>query len=201
MMQEKNLMIMPKIKAASSQDLDCCVDAIVLAFSKDPCVRWMYSDPHQYLENMPYFVRLFAGRAFTSGTAHYIDRFAGVALWLPPGVQPDEEKLVSLIKRSVAPSQHENVFAFIEQMAAYHPSEPHYHLPMIGVDSIWQGQGYGSMLLKHALVTCNYQKLPLYLESTNPKNVPLYKRHGFEVIGTIQVETSPPCFPMLRQPQ
>lgn len=70
-----------------------------------------------------------------------------------------------------------------------------------GVDPTCQGQGFDSMLLKHALSTCNYQKTPVYLEATNPKNVRLYERHGFEVVGTIQVGTSPPLFPMLRQPQ
>jgi len=30
--------------------------------------------------------------------------------------------------------------------------------------------------------------------------VSLYPRHGFEVIGTIQVGDAPPIFPMVRQP-
>ena len=34
-----------------------------------------------------------------------------------------------------------------------------------------------------------------------PANIPLYRRHGFEVLGTIQVEDAPPLFPMLRQPR
>ena len=37
------------------------------------------------------------------------------------------------------------------------------------------------------------------LESSNPKNIPLYERHGFELLGTIQVGASPPIFPMLRK--
>ena len=41
---------------------------------------------------------------------------------------------------------------------------------------------------------------PAYLESSNPVNISLYQRHGFEVLGTIQVGTSPPITPMLRQP-
>jgi hypothetical protein len=38
-------------------------------------------------------------------------------------------------------------------------------------------------------------------ESTNPRNVPLYERHGFERLGTIQSGSSPPLFPMLRRPR
>jgi hypothetical protein len=40
--------------------------------------------------------------------------------------------------------------------------------------------------------------VPAYLESSNPANVPLYERHGFRALGTIQAGSSPTIFPMLR---
>jgi hypothetical protein len=40
-----------------------------------------------------------------------------------------------------------------------------------------------------------------YLESSNLRNVPLYERHGFKVLGTIQAGGSPPITPMLRKPR
>jgi hypothetical protein len=36
---------------------------------------------------------------------------------------------------------------------------------------------------------------------TNPRNISLYRRHGFDVLGTIQAGSSPPLVPMLRQPR
>jgi hypothetical protein len=53
--------------------------------------------------------------------------------------------------------------------------------------------------MEHALIACDRDHSPAYLESSNPKNVPLYERHGFELLGTIQVGASPPIFPMLRK--
>jgi GNAT superfamily N-acetyltransferase len=93
------------------------------------------------------------------------------------------------------------VFGVLEQMDAYHPAEPHWYLPMIGVDPARQGKGYGSALLKHALARCDRDDKLAYLESSNPKNIPLYKRHGFELLGTIRVGSSPPLFPMVRKPR
>jgi ribosomal protein S18 acetylase RimI-like enzyme len=61
-----------------------------------------------------------------------------------------------------------------------------------------QGRRYGSALLQHILLQCNRDHAPAYLESTNPANIRLYERHGFEVLDTIQVGSSPPIFPMLR---
>jgi ribosomal protein S18 acetylase RimI-like enzyme len=92
------------------------------------------------------------------------------------------------------------VFAVLDQMGSYHPSEPHWYLPLIGVDPVLHGKGYGSALMEHALIQCDRDKKLAYLESSNPKNMTLYKRHGFELLGTIQVGASPPIFPMLRKP-
>ena len=72
---------------------------------------------------------------------------------------------------------------------------------MIGVDPAKQGNGYGSALLKHALERCDGEGKLAYLESSSPKSVPLYQRHGFELVDTIQVGSSPPLFPMLRKPR
>jgi GNAT superfamily N-acetyltransferase len=86
-------------------------------------------------------------------------------------------------------------------MGRFHPSEPHWYLPLIGTDPVQQGKGYGSALLRHALAICDQEKMPAYLEATSPRNVPLYQRHGFEGLGTIQVGTSPPITPLLRKPR
>jgi ribosomal protein S18 acetylase RimI-like enzyme len=86
-------------------------------------------------------------------------------------------------------------------MSSYHPSEPHWYLPLIGVDPTLRGKGYGSSLMEHALIQCDHDKKPAYLESSNPKNMTLYERHGFELLGTIQVEASPPICPMVRKPR
>jgi ribosomal protein S18 acetylase RimI-like enzyme len=85
-----------------------------------------------------------------------------------------------------------------EAMESYHPKEPHWYLPLIGVDPAAQGQGLGSALMRHALERIDADRLPAYLESSNPRNIPLYQRHGFEILGTIQVGSSPNLVPMLR---
>ena len=66
------------------------------------------------------------------------------------------------------------------------------HLSMIGTLSAFRGQGIGSMLMKYTLqkvdssngsVVYDYQ----YLESSNPKNVPFYQRHGFVTVGEMGI--------------
>ena len=177
------------------------IDSIVLAFAADPVTRWSWPDSHQYLTSMPQVARAFGGRAFGHDSAYRTDGYAGVALWLPPGVTPDDAALGDIMQRTVAASIRDDVFAVFEQMAKYHPSEPHWYLPLIGVDPVHQGHGHGNFLMTHALQRCDSDRLPAYLESTNPRNISLYRRHGFEALGEIQVGSSPPLVPMLRRPR
>jgi hypothetical protein len=111
-----------------------------MAISSDPTARWLYPDSHQYSVNFPSFIRAFGGKAFEQGSAYSIDGFSGAALWLPPEVYPEEEALAGLIQRSVSEERQEELFAVLEQMGGYHPSEPHRYLPLIGVDPVPTGQ-------------------------------------------------------------
>ena len=189
------------IKTAGTSGRRQIVDCITLAFGTDPVARWTYPNSQQYLEYFPNFIRLFGGKAFETETAYYINSFSAAALWLPPGASPDEEALVALIENTVSKSLQGEVFAFLEQMGRFHPAEEHWYLPLIGVDPAQQNRGYGSMLMQHALAVCDRDQLPAYLESSNPRNITLYQRHGFEIVGTIQQGSSPPMFPMRREPR
>jgi ribosomal protein S18 acetylase RimI-like enzyme len=186
------------LTAVEPGETERAIATIVLAFSADPAARWTYPDPHQYLEHFPSIVRAFGGRAFAHRTSHKVGSFAGTALWLPPGVQPDEEALAAVLRQSVVPERQGAVFAVFEQMGRYHPHEPHWYLPLIGVDPARQRYGHGSALLEHALSQCDWDHAVAYLESTNRANISFYERHGFRVLATVQAGSSPAIFPMLR---
>lgn len=190
-----------RIKTATSAEEAAVIDVLVLAFSTDPAVRWMFPDPNQFLTHFPSFIRAFGGKAFAAGSAYYTAEFAGAALWLPPGVHPDEDLLFGLLRRILAEREKEDAFAVFEQMGNYHPTVPHWYLPLIGVDSTRQGKGYGTEMMRHALIPCDRDQVPAYLESSNPANISLYERHGFELLGTIQAGSSPTLYPMLRKPR
>jgi ribosomal protein S18 acetylase RimI-like enzyme len=189
------------IERATTSDETHIIDLVVRAFAADPAARWSWPDSQQYFMHFPSFVRAVGGKAFTQGTAYYIDDYAAAALWLPPNVYPDEDKLISLAQRTVSEQIQKDFLSVFEHMCHYHPSEPHWFLPFVGVDPLQQDKGFGSALLQHTLIQCDRDSKLAYLESSNPKNISLYKRHGFEVLGTIQVGTSPPIFPMLRRPR
>jgi ribosomal protein S18 acetylase RimI-like enzyme len=185
--------------ARTESEQETVVAVITLAFSTDPMARWTFPDPATYLKVWPQVARAFASNGFAHGAAHLGAGEAAAAMWLPPGVHSDSERLTALIEEHAPSEQQADLEGVIAQMETHHPSEPCWYLPLIGVDPRCQGRGYGSALLRYALEQCDRDGMPAYLESSNPRNIPLYQRHGFEIIGTIQAGTSPTVVPMLRR--
>lgn len=190
-----------EVKTATAAEEQAVVDTLVLSFSSDPIMRWFYATPNDYLRYFPEFVRIYGGKAFEHGTAYYVHDHAAAALWLPPGVQPDEDAFVGLLQRSLSEDRLAYVWSVLEQLEGYHPDEPFWHLPTIGADPTRQARGYGSALMEYALDACDQEGAVAYLESSNPRNISLYTRYGFEIVGMIQEGAAPPLVPMVREPR
>ena len=184
---------------AGETEVDHAIATLALAFSADPVARWMYDDPHQYLRHIPRLFKALGTAAFESGAAHRTGDGLGVALWLPPSVHADDGPLEAVISETIAVGKQADVGAMLERTEDYRPKEPHWYLSLIGVEVLHRSMGCGAALLQHGLRQCDRDHLPAYLWSSNRLNTPLYERHGFEIVGTIQVGSSPSIFPMLRR--
>lgn len=180
------------------EDADRAVATLVLAFAADPVERFLYPEPEEYLEHFPRFLSAFGGAAFARRTVWQVSGFRAVALWLPPRVEPDGESIVRLLSATVAPPRLDDTVKVLDQMTAAHPTYDHWYLPWLGVDPAAQNQGLGGELLRACLERVDAEGLPAYLETPNPRNVPFYRRHGFEVTGRAQAGRCPPVCFMLR---
>ena len=183
---------------AGDAEINHAIATLVLAFCTDPIARWMYDDPHQYLTHIPRLFQALGTNSFKAGAAQRTGDGLGVALWLPPGVHGDDGPLEAVIAESIAGEKQAELGAVFERTERYRPTEPHWYLSLIGVEALHRNKGCGAALLQHRLRRCDREHRPAYLWSSNPLNTSLYERHGFEIMGTIQVGSSPPIFPMLR---
>lgn len=174
------------------------MDVLMLAFSTDAAMRYMFGDATTYLAGFPRLAAAMAGSAVANGTAWTADGQAAGALWLAPGQHADGEAIGALVAEFAPPEKLMVLAQVGEQMGEYHPKEPHWYLSLIGVDPSRQGEGLGAALLQAGLERCDAEGLPAYLESSSPRNVPLYERHGFEVIGLIKPGDHPGLIPMYR---
>lgn len=175
---------------------------IRLAFVTDPMARWLYPVALNYLRDSEKLAVAWASKALENEGAYYVDGYLGGALWLPPGISPDEEALGEVIENTIPEKCQEDLTMMLEQTQNYHPEDGTYwYLTFLGVDPVHQNKGLGSSLLKPVLDLCDREKQLAYLESSNPRNIPFYERHGFEVLGRIQVGSSPVMHSLLRQPR
>jgi ribosomal protein S18 acetylase RimI-like enzyme len=174
------------------------LDALVFAFTADPVMRWLYPDAQQYLTHFPKFLDVYGGKAFTQKTAWHLGASSAVALWLPPRVDVDGDALVAMLTETVAPDLHEDAFSVLGQIDDAHPAFPLWYLAILRVDVAEQGKGLGGELMTHCLRIVDQDHQPAYLDSSNPRNVSFYERHGFEVTGESQAGACPPVTSMLR---
>src|SRR5690242_3187753 len=100
----------PKTRAAEAGEQPRLLETLASAFAADPAVRWMYPDQQQYRAHFPAFAQAFGGRAIEHGTAYCTDGYSGAALWLPPGIGPNEEALMALLEATVREPERSAIF-------------------------------------------------------------------------------------------
>ncbi len=161
-------------------------DILADSFSTDPVMNWIMPDTSLY----PGFFRLLIRDIFLPRGLLHLDRQSrGAGLWLPPEGKfdvPPSLLLLSLVLKLLLKHGPGKLVRIRQQEALFnrhHPKAPHYHLVFVGARHANQGQGVGSALIKQGLRSVDEARMPAYLESSNHKNVPLYERHGFEVIA------------------
>jgi GNAT superfamily N-acetyltransferase len=169
------------------------------AYRDDPVHRWLYPDDDSYTENLPTLMSAVGGSAFEMTTAWHLDDYSAVALWVPPGVEPDAERIGAVLFETVPTDKHPEMFGTLEQTDAARPQYPHWYLPFFGVESAKQGQGLGSQLLASCLEYIDLGGLPAYLLAPNPRNIPYLERFGFVVTGEAQEGEAPALFVMNRE--
>ena len=183
---------------ASPADRARVLATLTTAFAADPFIRWLFPEAQQFLTCFPQILSCFAGGAFEHDSAQRTADFGAAALWLHPGVHPDEAGLAAVVTEGIAPQRHEEVFAVLQQIGTAHPEVEHWYLAVLGVDPCCRGKGYGSALLARGLAACDRSRVAAYLETANPANLPFYRKFGFEVIGEIQVGGAPSLTRLLR---
>lgn len=85
-------------------------------------------------------------------------------------------------------------------MDTHHPSEPHWHLALLGVHPACRNQGLGSALLRRQHDEMDSTGTAEYLEASNQHSARLYRRHGYRDMSpsAIRLPDGTPFFRMWR---
>lgn len=186
-------------------DAAAAAEVLTDAFDDDPLMWFLFADPERHGGQVARMMGLTADRAIANGHGYcWRDggEVAGVAMWAPPGrafySDADRERLGDLLI-SADPGRAGVVGGGLAELGRHRPPEPFFYLQMIGVRSSARGRGIGAELLGGTLELIDRLGLAAHLESSNPRNVTLYERHGFEVVAELAMpEAGPTVRPMFR---
>ncbi len=119
------------------------------------------------------------------------DTTLGAAVIYPPGAYPlpVSTQWWLLIKSMIGNGFYDIRLwmKWLGEVEKHHPSEGHYYLEYIGVEPAKQGRGVGSAILRHLTDAADKEKVGCYLENANPYNLPVYQRHGFQVVDEQEI--------------
>ncbi|MBI3840350.1 MAG: GNAT family N-acetyltransferase [Thaumarchaeota archaeon] len=72
--------------------------------------------------------------------------------------------------------------SYAEQFRKRDAGGDHWYVMVVGVDPAKSGRGLGSRLLARMFEEAERDKTPCYLETAQPRNVPFYKKNGFDLL-------------------
>ena len=197
---------MSDVRPAGPEDRVLVARIAAEGFFDDPVLSWVFRDPVRRLDNLvELFGGLFDDMVPDRGTVHVLDG-ACTSLWRRPDfeeVRPASERMDDgpPPATSFTDDEIERLIVLGGIMSEGHPHERHWYLNVVSTLPSHQSRGLGSAVLVPVLDDADDNGWPCYLESSNPRNISLYLRHGFVETGQLHLPEGPYLTQMWREPQ
>ncbi len=195
------------VRRASRKDAPILGDALADAFADDPVFEWLIPggvrDRHARLRT--FFTSMSRAYLREDKPCYVAGDGSAAALWAAPGkwALPIREMAIESLPQALAfRGRLPRALRTQLQVEGLHPkTPPHWYLGYLGARQQWQGQGLGSQLLREVLTEADADGAAAYLESSNERNLSLYRRHGFTVVGEHRaLGSGPTIWRMWRDP-
>lgn len=199
---------MASVVRASGSDLGTVAAVLADAFRDDPVFGWLIptTTARRDAKMVTFFTSMARSYLRRDKNVYVGGDGQGAALWSAPGswTLPFSEMLRET--PSAVKAFGGNTLRAVRtqlQVESLHPKQPeHWYLGYLGTRSDSQGQGIGAAMLREVLDGADVNGVPAYLESSNERNLTLYRRHGFEVVDEIRaLGVGPTIWRMWRDPR
>jgi ribosomal protein S18 acetylase RimI-like enzyme len=183
-------------------------DALADAFHDDPVMAYVFGGERPASQrHLRAFFRHEGGRHLRGELVFTEDGHGGASYWDPPGRWKTGFRdyfgmavpMLLGVNRRIP-----RALRGLARVEAVHDRQPqdHYYLAVLGTRTAQQGTGLGSAMMAPVLETCDRDGVGAYLESSKERNIPFYRRHGFEVVEEIEFgRGGPSLWAMWRDPQ
>ena len=207
-MNENNLIRLNEgqVKAAS--------EVLTRAYYDYPPYAYLFPNLDERSRNLPVLFEALLRFGVMYGEVYGISaKLEGVARWLPYWeAETTEEKIIQCLggkrqRREFASIMGLEFFKrlgtitkHMERCQKQYANFSHWYLGPIGVDPVYQGRGYASLLLKAKLAELDKENVSCYLETNTDKNIAIYQHLGFEVVEEgVFPDTNVPIWIMMRK--
>lgn len=193
-----------RTRALRRDERDLARETLAASFDNDPLFQWMLPDARDRAAWLRWFHGVSLDDTLSMNTATTLEEgaAAGVITVFPPGARgPSIAAWIAALRRPPGrwptwrlASVGLRVEARIE---ALRPATPVVYVHVLGAHPARKGQGVGGALLRSALDLAKRERVPLYLETSNPINLGFYKRFGLTVRAEIRVADAPPLWTLM----
>ncbi len=194
------------VRKARDDEYPRVAGVIARAFYDDPVLSWFFRDDSRRMDQLERLFAFFGDKVWFSHELTYTtERLVGGAVWVPPEQWRvsvlDQLRMMPGFVSSAGVRDLPRALRGFNLMESKHPHDPHYYLPVVGVEPEWQGKGLGTALLQPMLERCDREGVAAYLEATSSRNRTCYERVGFEVVEEFAFPKGPPMWAMRREPR
>src|SRR5262245_25486058 len=177
------------------------------AFADDPFFTYVLADPVERERLMLPFMTAWTRYGLLFGEVYVTaGPVEASAIWLPPDAvnrtpERREQAGMNAVVAAFSDGARARLDAAIQHLGRVHDatSVPHWYLPFIGVDPARQGLGLGSLLLRAGLSRVDQDGVECDLITMQPRTLPLYQRHGFEIAVEGNLPDGGPHFWFMRR--
>lgn len=193
-----------RVEEADVNDASFLSSMIAGAFSGLAVSQWLVPDPGARQAIFPGYFRMLVEHALASGVVLTTPARDAAALWIPVSSEGPPEPPSRYRERlaGIAGSCLPRFLALDEELERHHPyGRPHEHLAILAVHPNRQRLGIGSALLQARHARLDRDRIPAYLEASDPVKADIYRAHGYVPFGeNIQLPDGPAMHPMIRFP-
>jgi GNAT superfamily N-acetyltransferase len=185
-------------------------DTLARAFDVDPIWAAVFPEPTRRATALSAMFRGLVRVHEYAGRPLSTVEISAVALWRPPGVRQrwwhtvQSRFTLPRVVAAFSADERRRLLGTLRQFEGRRHEivpTPHWYLESLGVDPDRQGQGLGSLLVRHVLAQADTTSHPVYLETETPRTVAFYERLGFAVAEQhVARELDLPVWLMVRQP-
>lgn len=176
---------------ATYDDKNLVIDILTSSFDTNQSVNYIVQQDRKRLERIKALMDYSFEMCYEFGDVFLSDNKKACALILYPEKKKTNLKSISLdlklIVSCVGVSNIKKALARESKIKSLQPKELMYYIWFIGVYPSHQNSGTGTELLNEIIEDSRKKQRPIYLETSTLKNLPWYRKFGFDVYNELQL--------------